>query len=285
MDQNIGIYPEPVVVAPHSGQHKQTFIVLHGRGDTAGNFGPQLLDWYVTDHQTLRRAFQNAKFVFPGAALRRVQISGLAVASQWFDSGHPGRDQGKHYDDLQIEGLRESTKYLHGLMRDAIAEVGASNLIVGGLSQGGATTLTAMLLWEGEPIGCWFGLCSRLPFRPRIKKAIDELTRNSGRALELVAEDVPKTAKLRCARDWLYRELEFPDSPVTGGSRNEGSRGPIFLGHGTLDPLVPLHLGSESALLLEMIGLKTDWHQYDGLGHWYSPDMLKDLIEFISAGF
>ena len=281
----VGVYPEPLVVQPLSGTHKQTFIILHGRGDTADHFGSQFLLWSIPDHDNLRKAFPSTKFVFPGAALRRAELNNRSLSSQWFDSGHPGLQQGRQYDDLQIEGLRESSKFLHGLIKDAIAEIGASNVIVGGLSQGGATSMAAMLLWNREPIAAWFGLCTSLPFCDRIQEALDS---------PILEEDVieqdpkacsPDDSRLNQARDWLVEVLDFKDLPAESDKGNDESRGPIFFGHGTRDTLVPMKLGQDTATLLKSIGLDISWNQYEGLDHWYSHEMLKDLVDFVGAKF
>ena len=232
------------------------------------------------------QAFPHAKFVFPSAALRRAELSNRAITSQWFDSGHPGLQQGRQYDDLRIEGLRESRKFLHGLIRDAITEVGASNVVVGGLSQGGATSMAAMLLWDREPIAAWFGSCTRVPFCNRIQEALDAPNQEE----DVFERDPKKTltndeSRMSQARDWLVEVLDFEDLSSKSGNGNDGSRGALFFGHGTLDTLVPMKLGQDTTTLFKSLGLDVSWNQYDGLEHWYSDEMLRDLVEVLAARF
>jgi predicted esterase len=279
-----GVYPDPWVVPPLSGTHKQTIIILHGRGDRAAQFGPEILFWSIPEHETLQKAFPDAKFIFPGAALRQAKLNNRALTSQWFDSGHPGLQQGRKYDELQIEGLRESTKFLHGLIKDAITEVGASSVVVGGLSQGGAASMAAMLLWNREPIAAWFGLCTRLPFCLRIQEALDAAEEQDG-IFESSGKKHARMPRLDQAKDWMAEMIDFKDLPAELDKDNSASRGPIFLGHGTADALVPMKLGEDTTTLLRSLELQVSWNQYEGLSHWYSNDMLKDLVEFVAAHF
>lgn len=55
-------------------------------------------------------------------------------------------------------------------------------------------------------------------------------------------------------------------------------RVPLLLGHGVEDEKVPVELGREAVSCLKRLGVNTEWHEYDGLGHWYSGAMLSDLV-------
>lgn len=70
-----------------------------------------------------------------------------------------------------IDGLRETTAYLHALIREEIALLrpsagGARDIVLGGLSQGCAASLVGAALWDGEEgsLGAVVGLCGWLPF-------------------------------------------------------------------------------------------------------------------------
>ena len=58
-----------------------------------------------------------------------------------------------------IDGLRETSFYIHRLLWGAVMEVGAMNVILGGLSQGYAATSVLLLPWEGEPLAAAFAMC------------------------------------------------------------------------------------------------------------------------------
>lgn len=139
-------YPEPLVIPPRSLPHEHTFILLHGRGSTGEQFGPALLatpiplpdataasaalgdapeadaPHFTPATTTLDQAFPHARFVFPTAARRRATIYGRAKTHQWFDNWKldpPATER----EELQSPGLRETTTYIHDLIRAEIARV------------------------------------------------------------------------------------------------------------------------------------------------------------------
>ena len=160
------VYPEPLVV-PSLREHKQTFILLHGRGSNATKFGTALLDCAIPEFGPLPAAFPYAKFVFPTASLRRAAIYRRSLVHQWFDNWSLHTPTVK--EELQIQGLRETSQFIHGLLRREIALVGAENVVLGGLSQGCAAGLIAMLLWDRDPLAAVFGMCGYLPFRKHLE--------------------------------------------------------------------------------------------------------------------
>ncbi len=101
---------------------------------------------------------------------------------------------------MQIEGLRETSAYIHGLMRDAIEEVGAGNVVLGGLSQGCAAAFVALLTCDREGMFGTFGMCGWLPF---------------GRGIEEVAT----------AREAMNCGLEDEHDPFAGSCDEGRSRG------------------------------------------------------------
>ncbi|KAK3366115.1 Alpha/Beta hydrolase protein [Lasiosphaeria ovina] len=196
-----GSFSEPLVVEPLLGSlHKQTFILLHGRGSSAAKFGPTLLQTPFLlplplpengQHQqpssssskcdtedgagqhkditTLAAAFPHARFVFPTAPRGRATIYKRSLVRQWFDSWHV--DSPRHaaaaavHEGMMVDGLQQTVGYLHGLVRREMALVGgAQNVVLGGLSQGCAASLVALLLWDGEPLAAAVGMCGWLPF-------------------------------------------------------------------------------------------------------------------------
>jgi phospholipase/carboxylesterase len=59
---------------------------------------------------------------------------------------------------------------------------------------------------------------------------------------------------------------------------------PIFMGHGTQDPVVPLMLGKNSHDMLTQAGYKVDWHDYP-IQHGVSMEELEDLKKWIIKNF
>ena len=63
---------------------------------------------------------------------------------------------------------------------------------------------------------------------------------------------------------------------------SEASRDlPIFIGHGTSDPLLPVDGAQRAASLLEEQGYPIEYHEYP-IGHSISVEELADIAEFLS---
>ena len=57
---------------------------------------------------------------------------------------------------------------------------------------------------------------------------------------------------------------------------------PVFLGHGTSDPLIPLALAQSTANLLRQKGFSAlDFRTYPGVQHSIGPQELQEIREFI----
>ena len=57
---------------------------------------------------------------------------------------------------------------------------------------------------------------------------------------------------------------------------------PVFLGHGTSDPLIPLALAQSTAKLLRQKGFSAlDFRTYPGVQHSIGPQELQEIREFI----
>lgn len=280
-------YPDPLVV-PATLHHKQTIIILHGRGSNALKFGPPLLSTQLPDGRTLQTAFPHAKFIFPTASKRRAQIYKRSIIHQWFDnwslSTPPKREE------LMIDGLRETSQYIHSLLTEAIAEVGASNVVLGGLSQGCAATLISLLTWEGAPLAGVFGFCGWLPLRQHMVDIADPTTLSDGEDPFARDSDAGKERDLPAeAVAWLKEELDL--ASVSSLLASEAAsipapalpfqRTPIFLAHGTDDDRVDIRFGEEASACMTMLGAEGVWREYKGLEHWYSGAMLGDLVDFL----
>ncbi|KAL9015517.1 MAG: hypothetical protein Q9185_007082 [Variospora sp. 1 TL-2023] len=272
-------YPDPLIIPPLQ-VHKQTFIILHGRGSDASTFAPPLLNTQVSKMHTFQSSFPNARFVFPTASKRRAQIFNRSVINQWFD--HWSLQTPDERTELQIEGLRETSRYIHTLLRGAIEDVGAENVVLGGLSQGCAASLIALLTWNGEPIAAAFGMCGWLPFRMQMEEiagsgslddgdgAENDLFESDG---EAGVQDLPTQGTT-----FLLEELELPAKAPSLSFQQT----PLFLGHGVEDEKVAVGLGQEAVSCLKHLGASVEWRKYEGLGHWYSGAMLCDLVDTLT---
>ena len=274
----LSTYPDPLMIPPLADHH-QTFIILHGRGSNGKEFGPPLLEMPISSSKSLQSAFPNAKFVFPTASKCRAMLYKRSVIRQWFDNWSlqtPDERIG-----LQVDGLRETGSYIHSLIREAIDEIGAGNVVLGGLSQGCAATLISLLTWDGEPIAAGFGMCGWLPFRKQMEEIscpskLEQATTGRDDLFETSEGDAIEDLASQSA-SFLFEELEF--------SKKEPSMSfqqiPLFLGHGVHDEKVSIELGRDAASCLKTMGMKLQWSEYEGLAHWYSSEMLGDLVNFL----
>ena len=61
-----------------------------------------------------------------------------------------------------------------------------------------------------------------------------------------------------------------------------GRATPVFMGHGTGDPLIPVHLGKLGAELLSGLGYAVQWHSYP-MPHSVHPQEILDIAGFFKA--
>jgi phospholipase/carboxylesterase len=59
-------------------------------------------------------------------------------------------------------------------------------------------------------------------------------------------------------------------------------RQPLFLAHGTQDPVVPFQAGERSAQLLRQLGFDVDWHAYP-MAHQVCAEQVRDLGDWFGA--
>ena len=89
-------------------------------------------------------------------------------------------------------------------------------------------------------------------------------------------------SKLEQAIEWLSGEFEISPDANQSHDKSELEKVPIFLGHGNDDEKVPVQLGTLASDCLKELGFEVRWREYQGLAHWYSSDMLHDIVDFLS---
>ncbi|KUJ16439.1 alpha/beta-hydrolase [Mollisia scopiformis] len=239
-------YPAPLIIQPLLTR-KQTLIILHGRGSTASKFSPPLLTTSSSSSgSTLQSSFPHAKVIFPTASLSRATIYKRSCTHQWFNNWH----------------LEEYTKR-QGMMVDGLRA--RENVVLWGLSQGCATALTALLTWDGPALGAVVGMCGYLPFG------------NVGERIGKGSKDQEPDPKKQ-AVTFLREEL---DMNVDAGETFLNI--PVFLGHGAEDEKVSVNLGGEARRCLDLLGVEVEMIEYEGLGPWYSENMLRDIFQFLNT--
>jgi len=143
-------YPKPITV-PAKGEHSATFIMLHGLGDTGNG-------WSDVAQQL---ALPHVKCVFPTAPTRPISINMGMSMPGWYDIRSLDKLDGS---DEDAEGVRESVRYVEGLVQAEVdAGVPSDRVVVGGFSQGGAVAL--MMLRSGTKLGGVAALSTYLMLR------------------------------------------------------------------------------------------------------------------------
>ncbi len=268
-------HPEPFIVLP-TGTHTHTLVLLHGLSTNGVSFGTDFMGNALDARgSTLPQAFPHVKFIFPSGAPRRCTAFGGKLMHVWFDiTTITDRTIG---EDKQIEGLAESTSYLCRLIREEIAIlelVGRSreNLVLGGFSQGCATSIW-VLLNMGFKLGGYVGMSGWLPFR----RQIDSVTK--------VGTD-QKVRRL-CAIDYMGDTVSVPYlSHCRASERLESFATPVFLGHGSKDVKVRTAWGEDMRDTLRGLGVDVLWKGYEALEHWYKvPDEVEDISGFLRNAF
>ena len=283
---------DPMIVLPQL-EHRQTIIILHGRGSYAAKFGPPLLETEVNG-QTLQTVFPRAKIIFPTATKEKATIY-KNPTHQWFDNWH--LEDYTRSQHLMVDGLNKSCGFIHGLLKTEIEAVGKENVVLWGLSQGCATSLASLLVWDGEPFAAVVGMCGWIPFGNELVKI------GRGHGDKGLEEDHDDPFALSGDEDEDPFATSDDDDEVRGDLPSqavkflresiemEDKNGmafqeiPIFLGHGTEDEKVDIKLGREAKNALDLLGTNIQMKEYEGLGHWYSEDMLRDIFKFIKKKF
>lgn len=75
----------------------------------------------------------------------------------------------------------------------------------------------------------------------------------------------------------LHETLRAEASAANAGT-------PVFMGHGTQDPVVPMQLGQRSRDYLRSAGYDVAWHEYP-IPHGVAPDELRDIGEWLVSCF
>ncbi|KAF3185838.1 hypothetical protein TWF788_003888 [Orbilia oligospora] len=164
-------YSEPFVVDA-SSRHTQTCILLHGRGSNGPKFGEALLVSQTADGSTLGEIFPSMKFIFPTGKKRRSTILKRIPINQWFDNY--SLEDPSMREHLQVDGLRETTEVIHQIIRDEVSSgISPSNIILGGLSQGCAASIYALLTFD-EKLGAYIGMSGWFPFVKYVNESLQE---------------------------------------------------------------------------------------------------------------
>lgn len=182
--------------------------------------------------------------------------------TEWFDIYSLSDTDAEPH--LQTEGLGEAVRFILGLVEEEVECVGAAERVVlGGISQGEATALQALLCGQRR-LGAFVGVSGWLPFAGRMEAILRE---SEGSGTQVVA--------------FLRSNLGFASS-IDSGS---GLGTPVFLGHGMDDIWVDVKLGEQVRDILEGMGVDVTWKKYVGAGedgHWLKEtEEFDDIVAFL----
>ena len=262
------------VVEP-SVDHTHTIILLHGRGSSGEVFANSLLESGIAStatrsgRMTLVERFPTCKWIFPNAKPRYSTVFKTKL-TEWFDIvslSHPDERE-----DLQRPGLNEALEHLQALIRLEMEELPASNLLIGGISQGCATAALAMVA-SNLNIAGFIGMSGWIPFAEQIQKAAGTADGETNPALR---------ATTSARRSIGLEDGQWPHI----GRSSDWSQTPIFLGHEEHDPVVDCRLGQKARDVFKACGSSPEWHVYDSGDHWIQePDELLNLTLFLETCF
>ncbi|KAJ7270151.1 Alpha/Beta hydrolase protein [Mycena haematopus] len=278
------VWPDPLVVQAR-GIHTHTIILLHGRGSNAERFGLELLKAQTSDNsKTLAEHFPGLKFIFPTAKKRRAAMFNRTPINQWFDN-HSLEEPLKN-QDLQYDGLRETSAFVHGLIMQEAQLVGVERVVLGGLSQGCAAALHMLLNFQpdtGAMLG-FVGMCGWLPFAASfvdigVERGEDNIF---SPAPEGPVDSAADLVRLQLSAANTARDIASLPALDLGPNKSPAfARTPIFLGHGTHDEKVSISLGRSARDVLQQLGCHVEWKEYDE-GHWYKvPEQIDDLVSWL----
>ncbi|PLB51485.1 alpha/beta-hydrolase [Aspergillus steynii IBT 23096] len=285
-------FPTPLIIPPRSNQHTHTFILLHGRGSNAEQFGSVFLE--STD---IARRLPTVKFIFPTAKKRRSTVLKRIPIRQWFDNYSLKNPNTR--TELQVDGLEETNRFLRTLVDDearlfkesnSTTEDVYSRIVIGGLSQGCAASIFGLLGGFSGRLGGFVGMSGWLPFESEIVESwnldVEDDGQDDNDPFAHDDEDDGEIPAFIRALNHVRDVLDLPPLQHEGGTSLEDVvhlQTPIFLGHGSADPKVSVNLGHRMGCVLsDYFGMDVTWKSYEDFGHWYKvPDEIDDVVNFL----
>ena len=157
----------------------------------------------------------------------------------------------------------------------------------------------------GMTMRAWYDILTLERGGPQDEAAI----RESGRLLELLIErecerDIPhdkivlagfsqggaialhaalryphRLGGLMALSTWLPLQDSF-DTEVVGNTRAQSQELPVFMAHGSFDPMLPMALGQQSCETLEKAGYAVEWHDYP-MAHAVCAEEIADIRNWL----
>lgn len=92
-----------------------------------------------------------------------------------------------------------------------------------------------------------------------------------------------RLAGLMALSTWLPLDDSF-DEEVVQNANAQSQELPIFMAHGTFDPMLPLALGQHSHAVLDGAGYQVEWHEYP-MAHAVCGDEIADIRNWLVSAF
>jgi lysophospholipase II len=252
-------------IAP-TKEHTHTVIFLHGRDSTAAEFADEFFESQASDNRTLPEIFPDFKWVFPSSGLRNSARFETEL-SQWFDIWSVEEPEGRK--ELQVDGLKESIGSILDVVYSEASLVPPEHIILGGISQGCATAIHALMHCDIQ-LGGFIGLSSWLPFQEEI---------------EAIARNTTSADPLKEIRS-LFKSASsgscVPTLRQLNGKSKSALATPVFLSHAMDDDIVPISNGEKLYQGLDHLGMTITWKSYEDGGHWINePQGVDDIVAFL----
>lgn len=282
----IQLFPPRHVYFPSSSLHDSTVILLHGRGSNGPEFASELAESLTSSEKTLFEHFPSCRWVFPSARSRWSEEFEEDL-SEWFDV--PSLEDPDREPERQLAGLKESVEYVLRIVDEEIIRLNgdSTRVILGGVSQGMAVGLVAMLCAERN-LGGFVGAMGWIPLRDKVVALLDRGEKEQ--ALEFYRWTLGlSAAQSQETTTPAPENTASTQTPPEGTAKGSSLETPVFLSHGEDDQWVDVSLGRAAHDLLVTLGSQVSWKTYteaEGDGHWLKePEQVDDIVAFIAKRF
>lgn len=272
----------PPHIQPSQTLHSHTVILLHGRGSDGEEFAEEFFSSVTSNGKSLASCLPSYRWVFPTSRDRWTTRFEEEMCS-WFDAY--SLDDIQERQELQKDGLRESVLHIIDIIeREAkLLDGRFSNIYLGGISQGMATSLWAFFAAIGlgkiqGPLGGLLGFCGWLPFAQQLETLLSEPAVNASQIYP-IQHEISSFFFSEIAGDGTLQITQAPNSSILST--------PVFLSHGTDDVWVSVELGRQASQILHKIMAHVEWHEFTGAevdGHWVKePEGFDQILLFLGA--
>ncbi|KAK4443563.1 alpha/beta-hydrolase [Podospora aff. communis PSN243] len=256
------------IVGPTKGfPHTHTVILLHGRDSDACEFASEFFECEASGtaaDRTLTALFPTIRWVFPQARSLRSERFDVDM-SQWFDMW--SLEDVQERSELQAPGLRSSVDVVIETIEDEELIVPRQRIVLGGISQGFATSLAALF---GDGKGGFAGLCGFCSWMPLATEIASFLRHNLDPSDRLVSMQRLYAGKLENGRQSAVLDQQLQTTP-------------ILLEHNQNDPVIAIENGKGMWDALGELGFRhVEWHEYEDGEHWINePQGVDDFVNFL----